>query len=345
MPRGRPKKISNEIAVDKIQCSSCLKYKTVKDFYISNKKLDKTGRFPYCKVCLKSMCLDKGGNLIIDKFQNILRDMDRPYIYFLLDSAQGEASKNGGQSYVFGIYMKNIASLKQYVDLKWSDSIFESKDAVIEPENQEKVTKKIIDKNFELTDEIIELFGAGFSEDEYRAMFRKYNFLKNNYPDTTAFHEEALVTYVRFKVKEEFAIASGQVSESEKWARMSNAAATAAKINPSQLSKADLQGGLNNFSELVKAVEQNVDIIPILPKFKFRPNDALDFVIWCYVNYIRDLKGLPNCKYEDIYKFYDKRKEEYIEQYGDPYGIFTDDTTEDNRETMKKFVLPLDGGD
>jgi len=53
---------------------------------------------------------------------------------------------------------------------------------------------------------------------------------------------------------------------------------------------------------------------------------------------MRDLSGLPLCDYEDIYKFYDKRKEDYINQYGDPYGIFEGDTTEKNRDNIKKFI-------
>lgn len=58
------------------------------------------------------------------------------------------------------------------------------------------------------------------------------------------------------------------------------------------------------------------------------------------------MHGQPLCKYEDIYKFYDKRKEEYISQYGDPYGIFDDDPTETLRPNIKKFItLPSDYGD
>ena len=130
----------------------------------------------------------------------------------------------------------------------------------------------------------------------------------------------------------------GNVKKAKEWGGLASAAATAAKINPSQLSKADLSDGLSTFSELSQAVEKEVDIIPILPKFKYRPNDALDFNIWCYVNYMRDLSGLLPCKYEDVYAFYDKRKEGYIKQYGDPYGIFTNDTAERNREKIKVFI-------
>ena len=162
--------------------------------------------------------------------------------------------------------------------------------------------------------------------------------LKNNYKEKTNLHTEALLNYIRYRVKEEIATAKGDVKEAKEWGELANKAATSAKINPSQLSKADLSDGLSTFSELSQAVEKEVDIIPILPRFKYRPNDALDFNIWCYVNYIRDLGGLPPCNYEDVYSFYDRRKEDYIKQYGDPYGIFTDDTSEKNRDKIKIFI-------
>lgn len=169
-------------------------------------------------------------------------------------------------------------------------------------------------------------------------ILKKYKMLRNNYTEKTAMHTEALLNYIRYRVKEELATASGNVKEAKEWGSLAKEAATAAKINPSQLSKADLTDGLSTFSELSQAVEKEVDIIPILPKFKYRPNDALDFNIWCYVNYIRDLSGLPPCDYEEVYKFYDKRKEDYVKQYGDPYGIFNNDPTEKNRENIKRFI-------
>ena len=52
---------------------------------------------------------------------------------------------------------------------------------------------------------------------------------------------------------------------------------------------------------------------------------------------------MPEVEYKDIYEFYDRKKTEYIEMYGDPYGIFSDDTTELNRETIEKFItIPAD---
>lgn len=216
--------------------------------------------------------------------------------------------------------------------------------------NDGPIFEKDIDKKFEVTSDMIALFGEGYSRNEYRKMFNKYEKLKMNYTLQTSLHQEALATYVRFKVKEEDATARGDVAEAKKWYDAAQSAAENGKLTPRQLSQSDLQGGINNFSDIFKAVEQAVDIVPILPQFKYRPNDAIDFIIWCYINYARDLRGLPQCSYEDVYKFYDRKKEEYIKQYGDPNHIFDSDPSESLRDTVKQFItLPSNyddiGGD
>lgn len=209
--------------------------------------------------------------------------------------------------------------------------------------NKDNEIINIEDNEFEVTQDMIDMFGEGYTRLEYRKMLKKYNDMTKTYVIQTNLHKEALLTYVRFKVKEEMATAKGDVQEAQKWYQAAQDAAEKAKITPKQLSKEDLQGGITSFSEIFKAVEQAVDVIPILPRFKYRPNDALDFNIWCYINYARDLQGLPQCEYEDVYKFYDKKKQEYLEQYGDPYGIFDDDPSEELRDNIKKFItLPKD---
>jgi hypothetical protein len=202
------------------------------------------------------------------------------------------------------------------------------------------------DDNFKVTPEIIDLFGEGYTTSMYKKMQKKYDKLKINYTLQTNIHQEALATYVRFKVQEELATARGDVTEAKKWYDAAQSSAQDAKLTPKQLTKADLDSGVTSMSELTKALEQAVDVIKILPRFKYRPNDAVDFNIWCYVNYERRLNGQPEVAYEDVYKFYDEKKKQYIEQNGDPYGIFSNDTTEKNRDTVKTFIkLPDDYDD
>lgn len=110
-----------------------------------------------------------------------------------------------------------------------------------------------------------------------------------------------------------------------------------------QFNANETQSDVICFSEFFRDFEREQDISRILPKFKYRPNDAPDFIIWCYINYCRRLEGNPEVEYEDVYRFYDEKVNEYLKQYGDPYGIFEGDTTLANREKIKKFIeLPPD---
>ncbi|MEG2079897.1 hypothetical protein, partial [Chryseobacterium sp.] len=202
---------------------------------------------------------------------------------------------------------------------------------------------KVKKSDFKVTDEIIELFGDGYEDEEYRLFYKKYLTLKDNYPQQTAMHTEAFLKYIRYAVKEEMSIANDDADEAKKWGEQANKAAIAAKINPNQMSKADLQGGVNTISEIALAVEQAQDITPILPKYKHRPNDTVDFTIWCYINYERGLSGMPLCDYGDVYKFYDERVESFIKNGGDA-SIFEGDPTVKNRERVEKFIeMPEDG--
>lgn len=191
---------------------------------------------------------------------------------------------------------------------------------------------------FEVTQDMVDLFGEGYTRSEYKKMVKKYKEMSQTYVIQTSIHKEALVTYVRFKVKEEIATAKGDVVEAQKWYNAAQNAAEQGKLTAKQISKEDLQGGIVNFSDIFSAIEGAKERIKIFPEFKYQPKDAADFIIWCYVNYERNLNNMPEVEYKDIYEFYDKKKKEYVDTYGDPYGIFTDDTTEENRETIEKFI-------
>ena len=358
-------------------CSSCGRELPLSTGFYSSKSplFAVDGKINICKECFISNALnEETGEIDELKFKNLLRKTDFPYYRDNLQSATFQYAKEHGYvsdddvkyhgADIIKLYMKNVNSLRQLYTKSFEDSekdgfiqkrssVLKKADADIKMLNESskkarKEEKCYVDNddNFELTDEIIQLFGEGYTKNEYRKMHKKYENLKLNYSLQTNLHQEALATYVRFKVKEEDATARGDVDEAKKWYDAAQNAAANGKLTPKQLSEADLQGGINSFSEIFKAVEQAVDVIPILPRFKYRPNDALDFNIWCYINYARDLQGLPQCDYEDVYKFYDKKKEEYLEQYGDPYGIFDDEPDDSIRENIKKFItLPNDYGD
>ena len=327
---------------------------------------------PICKDCVISASLNEDGTINDIELNKILKKIDRPYYKDLIESAisgfkneHSYVEDDKVQYYgkeILQRYFRLIA-MRQDRDKSYEDS---EKDNFIHPtSNTPKSTKEriaqkyaditdidekgnVVDKDnkkiksdigdFEITDEIVELFGEGYTRAEYKKMLKKYNDMTKTYVVQTNLHKEALLTYVRFKVKEEMATSKGDVQEAQKWYQAAQDAAEKAKLTPRQLSKEDLQGGIVNFSDIFTAVEGAKERIKIFPEFRYQPKDAADFIIWCYVNYERNLNNMPEVPYKDIYKFYDDKKHEYIEMYGDPYGIFSEDTTEINRETIEKFI-------
>jgi hypothetical protein len=362
--------------VQQKECLSCPPEEALKknaDFYISKNPRHSDGRVPWCKKCIITFSTTENGEIDEEKFKSVLRQLDKPYYVDLIRSAINQFRKENNNipddnirfygEKIIGNYFKNI-NLKQAANKNYDDS---EKDGFIR-----KITKNTNDvkreirqaiyfndsqkeetntDDFEVTDEMIQLFGDGYNKAEYKKMNDKYETLKPNYPLQTTLHKESLATYVRFKIREEMATAEGNVVDAEKWYKAAQRAAMDGMLTPKQLSQEDLQSGITSISELVKTLEQSVDVIKILPQFKYRPNDAVDFTIYCYVDYERKLNGQPPVDYSEIYSFYDAKKEEYIRQNGDPYGIFSDDPTPKNRKNVEKFLeLPEDyedmtGGD
>lgn len=288
-----PKKITN--TAPKKTCLKCELPKKLTDFFLSNSDLHADRRYPVCKECLKE-------NLNINNLksvQDLLMQMNRPFLIDLWNSSVDEGIRTNKDA--FGLFIKNVQF--NHKNLTWKDSIFEAnKIKELSPEQLQEKESEI---------DYIAKWGFGYENDEYLAFERKYAMLKNNYQEKTAMHTEALLTYIRYRVKEEICTAKNDVKAAKEWGALAQKAAQDAKINPSQLSKSDLSDGLDTFGQLVRTVEQAVDIIPILPQFKEKPHDKPDFTIWCYVNYIRDLKGLPMAEYDEIYQFYDARKKEF----------------------------------
>ncbi|MEM4995004.1 hypothetical protein WKH56_20780 [Priestia sp. SB1] len=288
---------------DKKMCVKCLKEKIKeRNFYKSSSKWHGDGLFPYCKQCLKEN-FDENS---MSSIREILRALDKPFLPDTWEKAKSNRNET------LGTYLKDV--YLNFSDYTYDQSCFDNKTTLEEPKEVVKVEPVKVEV---VTDELINKWGEGYSIDQLKAFERKYSLLKNNYQEKTAMHTEALLTYIRYRVKEEIATAQGDIKSAKDWGALAQKAAQDAKINPSQLSKSDLSDGLDTFGQLVRSVEQAEDIIPILPQFKERPQDKVDFALLCYINYVRDLKGLPLATYDEVYAFYEDRKKEYASRNGE----------------------------
>ncbi|WP_425203617.1 hypothetical protein [Priestia megaterium] len=285
------------------QCVCCGSVKSAKtNFYQSASEWHEDSLTPYCKNCLKKR-LDESDEKSVHR---ILSKLDRPYISDAWEKAI-ESNKE-----TLGVYLSSL-NIPKYKGMDYFDG--EMYGAYMPNIEQNDITDEadIVNNNgsIKITNELLNKWGFGYEDEEIISFERKYSLLRNNYQEKTAMHTEALLTYIRYRVKEEMATARGQIKDAKDWGALAQKAAQDAKINPSQLSKSDLSDGLDTFGQLVRSVEQAQDIIPILPQFKERPQDKVDFALLCYINYVRDLKGLPLATYEEVYDFYEERKKEY----------------------------------
>ncbi|AMR10794.1 hypothetical protein AB684_11585 [Bacillus licheniformis] len=291
---------------EKLICAACQKEKDKNSgFYNSRSKLyEKIGKVPICKTCLKkSINYDD-----MESVYTVLQQMDVKFDPLYWEQAVQRDTDT------FSAYMTMANSLRQFNGTGWKDSIFES-DTASNTDDKIEEKNNALDKS-EISDELIDKWGIGYTTDEYRQFERKYNKLIRNYGEKTALHTEGLLSYIRFRVKEELATAKGQVKEAKEWGSMASKAATDAKINVSQLSKSDISGGVDVLSQLCEAVETELGIIPLLPRLTAQPYDDADLIIWAIINYYRRLEDKEKVSYKDIYKFYDEMLEEDFKSKG-----------------------------
>ena len=305
---GRVKREKNPQETPKKQCAKCLKEKKRDgDFYgdYTVNSINADQRLAICKSCLWAMA---GDSTDINAVKRALKTINRPYLYDIWESSIKESGRN--VSSIFKTYMKNI-QMVQNKTLTWDDSVEEPTEI-----NTSEVSKSAdaISVNNNNIDYLKEMYGYGFPDTEYYLFEKKFQQLKPSFQLVTTMHEEYLREYCINKVKETLAKARGDFKEAKDWAAMAKDSAEAGKLKPSQMSKADLSQGLDGFGQLARMVEERVDIIPILPRFVTQPKDKPDVVLWCYLNYVRDLKGLPEAEYKDIYEFYEERRADYERQ-------------------------------
>ena len=321
-------------------CLKCGKPKADSAFFKSSSSYHKDGLVPICRKCIIDTVYNPDTDAMdVSSFEEVLQKVDKPFLPKIMNAVDKQIKKQYSNKAGYervktavGLYFKNINSLKQYQDTTYSSP--ESKSS--KRQRTEDLVYYLSDDNFAVTEGMIRLFGEGYTEVEYQQMQKTYNCAMQDYPNFTHAQIRLLLRYVRYDAKEHSAMMKND-PDVDRWSKLASGA-LAQFVNACSKTNAD-----NSFSALMEKMKQAESMEDVLPQFKYRPNDAPDFIIWCYVNYCRRLEGKPEIDFEEIADYYDQAKADFIERYGDRHGIFADDPTLRNRDNIREYItLPPD---
>lgn len=133
------------------RCLKCEEEVLLKNFYSSNSGNHSDKKYPVCKTCLKQgMDLsDPYSDDCLEKLQNILLEMNRPFIFSLWTSSVEESNNTGKE--LFGVYLKNV--LLNFKTLTWKESEFNSYSEVTVEKKNSKVTANQVSEDTTLSEE------------------------------------------------------------------------------------------------------------------------------------------------------------------------------------------------
>ena len=307
---------------DKIKqyCPQCKKDKNEIDFYKVVGNENRNHRALYCKECIKDRAYFTTSRFKIDitEFQEILRGMDIPFI------ANAFLNAESGTTETIGRYMSKI-KLGQYKGLTWKDSIFVDDKKKNEYMLKELVTRTDLDeeeKEGNLKTSYVTIFdgytttyeylrhkyGRKFDDIETADFERAYFKIRKGYSSSTEADEENLInaSIAHVNMRNAMADKKGNKKNISDWANIYNSSIK-------NLNKIDYTSKLGSYSMLMKALEESEDVVTIFPNFLETPRDDIDMILYSHVFKDRELLGLDtsNMKYGDMYKFYEKLKDDF----------------------------------
>ena len=322
---GRLKK--EEQIKPKIKCQGkCGRELAETNYYQSKSPFFPNGKVNICKKCLKDMVDLKDINTVY----SVMQMLDIPFYYDIWEKCLESDNPLGG-------YIRQANSgINQFSGARWKDSIFNSNGSNIEKDYIKEKNKNKYEINNITFEELENKWGFGYSEEEYFYFEKKYRKLIDSYGEKTSLHTEALLTYIRFRVKEEIATAQGDATSASKWGSLAENASKNAKITVQQLSKSDISGGVDLMPQLFEAVEDKLGIIPTLPYLKEQPYDDADLIIWAILNYSQRVEDKPRIEYKDIWNFYDDMLKEAYRQKG-----YTNEKIKEERDKRNAIFRDL----
>ena len=269
-------------------CCSCPPEKanqTISNFYKSNSQLHQDGLVPMCKLCIKNNSTDELGRIDIKKFNNVLRQIDKPFINDVLQSSinqfkkeftivetEEEVLKHGDR--IIALYFKNIQSLRQYTGMSYEDSLNKNPskvntgDSSITPDMQEIEYSKDWMGNYTKIDK-------EYLDDYYKCLNEDYKISTKNHKDYARKISKASLQMDKC-FEEMMAGVNGADSRYKNAKEAFDTLCKSAKFSESTRSMGEV--GLTSFSIICERVEAHNWIPEHIPVVKDDIDKLLDYL-------------------------------------------------------------------
>lgn len=245
------------------------------DFYVSYSILNKaTKRMSICKNCALSIFnanLEKYNDTKIAIY-NTCQILDVYYSNSLYEAVLQQSLDSNAN--IFGIYMQKVNSLVQYKDKTFADSdIFNVKNDNLDTQSYE----------------LIEKWGEGYTQDQYRKLEKFYQDMNNAFDISTPTHKQLLIFISKLNLKMDECLENGDIAGFSKLSQQYETMMKSAKFRPLDKVSADVASGIRTFSQIFEEVEKK-GFIPPHPIEETQ--DIVDRTIMYILNYTRKLLNL-----------------------------------------------------
>lgn len=266
------------MSVEKIKCSCCGKEQNANQYYISESPFNSaTGKLSVCKSCLQNEFQKDKDNL--KNVQNILRMIDRPFVYDLWVSAVNESeSKKKSAGNVLGTYMKNIG-MKDYKSKTWADSEFNDP-------SQETDTSEPKDVNED------KIWGNGFSKQDLDYLNNFYRSYSENYATDTPVQVNLYRNIAKVHLQADKELANGSIKQYKDLLELSSKLHNDGNIKPIQSTGANDDKGLSSYGLWIKTIEQTEPCEAFEHKKEYEDYDKFNTYIQRW--FVRPFKNIFN---------------------------------------------------
>lgn len=236
---------------EEFYCIGCQEKHDKSKFYLSYNSLHNGGVMPFCKDFIKKEVYDSRKQINLEKFKNILMQMDVPFLFDYWEKSFKDKNES------IGTYFKNL-NLKQNRGLKWKNSQFENKinNNLKNDENQKSK------KDFILTDEMIERWGIGKTEEEYMKLEQFYKKMKEANEIETPQDEFYLKKLSMISMKMDEELENGNYGQVKQLGDLFSKYMADSQFRAMDKTDADKLGGIRNFSTIYSEVEKDGHIPP-----------------------------------------------------------------------------------